>query len=336
MRRSVMVTVGTLALTVGLIGSIGGAALAQESPAASSNTQQIRIAYSVDTVDVTQQIALDAAQARVDEINAERDDIEVTLQVYNAQTSVDKQISDVQDAITKGTDVLIFSAVDAVGSLPAAQAAKDAGIKLIDRRPSDPEPEVFDVAFYSNDEARYSAATVDWIRSYLEANPDAVLKIGAIYGAPAQTAQLPRIDAIKALAAEMPDRIQIVAEGYGNWLTETAQNLTTDWLQAHPDMNYVATANDIMALGAVNAIAAAGKTGEIMVSGYDLMDDAVQRIKDGSQSFDTGVTIWDSNQIIDVAVGLAQGTFTDKEYRQDPVYAVSADNVDEYLASQER
>ena len=73
-----------------------------------------------------------------------------------------------------------------------------------------------------------------------------------------------------------------------------------------------------------------------MVSGYDLMDDAVQRIKDGTQDFDTGVTIWDSNQIIDVAVGLAQGTFTDKEYRQDPVYGVSAENVDEFLASQER
>ena len=254
-RSTVLATTSSLALALGLI---GGTALAQEED---QDKQPIRIAYSVDTVDVTQQIALDAAQARVDELNATRDDIQVELQVYNAQASVDKQISDVQDAITKGTDVLIFSAVDAVGSLPAAEAAKEAGIKLIDRRPSDPEPGVFDVAFYSNDEARYSAATVEWIKGYLEANPDVVLKIGAIYGAPAQTAQLLRIDAIKELAAEMPDRIEIVAEGYGNWLTETAQNLTQDWLQAHPDMNYVATANDIMAMGAVERDRRRGQAG---------------------------------------------------------------------------
>ena len=187
------------------------------------------------------------------------------------------------------------------------------------------------MAFYAYDEGRYSAATTDWIKRYLDSHPDVVLKIGAIYGAPAQTAQLRRIDAIKELAAQMPDRIQIVAEGYGNWLTATAQNLTQDWLVSHPEINYIATANDIMALGASNALINAGRN-DVLVSGYDLTDDGVARVKAGTQSLTIGTSLGDNGQVIDVAVGLVEGTFKDKTYYIDPVYAVDATNVDQFLA----
>lgn len=312
-----------LALTVGCAGAT--AALAQDA-------QAIRIAYSVDVLDDTQNAVLQAVQARVDAINAERDDIEVTLDVYDAQSSVDKQISDVQTALIKDPDVLIFSAVDAVGSLPAMQAAADAGVPILDRRPTDPVGDFSTVAFYGSDEARYSDATVAWIEGYLDANPDVVLNIGAIYGAPAQTAQLLRIDAIKALAAEMPDRVQIVTEGYGNWLTATAQNLSQDWLLAYPQMNYIATANDIMALGVSNTLINAGRT-DILVSGYDLTPDGVQRVADGTQSLTVGTSIADNDQMIDVAIGMVDGSFTDTSYYLDPVYAVDAGNVADFLAS---
>jgi ABC-type sugar transport system substrate-binding protein len=291
----------------------------------------INIAYSVDVLDDTQNTVLNFVQERVDQINAERDDIEVKLDVYDAQSSVDKQISDVQSALIKQPDVLIFSAVDATGSLPAAQAAHDAGVPILDRRPTDPEADVFDVAFHGSDEALYSGGTVDWIKQYLEANPDVTLNAGVIYGAPAQTAQLVRIDAIKDLAEQMPDRLKIVAEGYGNWLTDTAQNLTQDWLQAHPEINYVACANDIMALGASNAVDRAGRSDDVLISGYDLTDDGLQRISEGKQALDVGVALKDYAQMVDVAVDMALGKFKDDSYTVEPVNSVTADNVDEFL-----
>jgi ABC-type sugar transport system substrate-binding protein len=323
-RRSFVAGLGAIAIALPLAGAFSGAY--------GQTAKTIKIAFSVDVLDQTQNVALDAMKARVDEINKSGKGITVLLDVYDAQSSANKQLSDVQTALIKKPDVLILSAVDAKGSLPAAQAAKNAGVKVIDKRPSSPEPAVFDVAFYSNDEARYSKATTDWIQDYLKKNPAATLKVGLIYGAPAQTAQLPRCDAIKALAKTMPDRIQIVASGYGNWLTVTAQNLTQDWLQAHPDMNYVAAANDIMALGAANALAAAGKSKEILVSGYDLEDAGVQRIKNGTQALDVGVALQGNAQVIDVAVGLAEGTFKDRSYYINPVYSVDAANVNNYAA----
>ena len=108
-------------------------AVSTGEPAWAQEPKQIKIAYSVDVLDETQNVALTAMQKRVDEINTERDDIEVVFDVYDAQSNVDKQLSDVQTALIKEPDVLLFSAVDAVGSLPAAQAAKDAGVLTIDR-----------------------------------------------------------------------------------------------------------------------------------------------------------------------------------------------------------
>ena len=53
-------------------------------------------------------------------------------------------------------------------------------------------------------------------------------------------------------------------------------------LQAHPDIDTVFAASDLMALGAIEAIAAAGKTGKIRVVGFDALDDAKKAIAAGT------------------------------------------------------
>ncbi len=52
-------------------------------------------------------------------------------------------------------------------------------------------------------------------------------------------------------------------------------------LQAHPDVQAVFACNDLMALGAVEAIAAMGKTGKIIVVGFDAVDEAREAIRSG-------------------------------------------------------
>jgi putative xylitol transport system substrate-binding protein len=60
------------------------------------------------------------------------------------------------------------------------------------------------------------------------------------------------------LAKEMPDRVKIIpgAEVYTNE-TAIAQNAMEDWLQAHPEINYVGCSMDESALGVINAIKSA-------------------------------------------------------------------------------
>src|SRR5438132_5187084 len=55
-------------------------------------------------------------------------------------------------------------------------------------------------------------------------------------------------------------------------------------LQAHPDIDTVFACNDVMALGAVEAIRSAGKTGSIRVVGFDAIDDARKAIEAGTMA----------------------------------------------------
>ena len=50
--------------------------------------------------------------------------------------------------------------------------------------------------------------------------------------------------------------------------------MTQNILQSHPDIQAIFACNDVMALGAVEAVAAAGKTKDIAIVGFDAQDDA--------------------------------------------------------------
>ena len=52
-------------------------------------------------------------------------------------------------------------------------------------------------------------------------------------------------------------------------------------LQGNPEIDAVFAHNDNMALGAMEAIAAAGRSDEIMIVGFDAIDDAVAAVEAG-------------------------------------------------------
>src|SRR6266851_4335912 len=76
--------------------------------------------------------------------------------------------------------------------------------------------------------------------------------------------------------------ITIVASQPANWERDQGFNVFQNMLQAHADIDSVFACSDLMALGALEAIAAAGKTGRIKVIGFDALDDAKQAIRAGT------------------------------------------------------
>ena len=76
--------------------------------------------------------------------------------------------------------------------------------------------------------------------------------------------------------------ITIVASQPANWERDQGFNVFQNMLQAHADIDSVFACSDLMALGAVEAIAAAGKTGKIRVIGFDALDDAKKAIAAGT------------------------------------------------------
>jgi ribose transport system substrate-binding protein len=86
-------------------------------------------------------------------------------------------------------------------------------------------------------------------------------------------------DALKNAAG-----VRIVASQTANWERDQGFNVFQNMLQAYPDIDTLFACNDVMALGASEAIRAAGRTGSIRIIGFDAIDDARKAIADGTMA----------------------------------------------------
>jgi ribose transport system substrate-binding protein len=75
--------------------------------------------------------------------------------------------------------------------------------------------------------------------------------------------------------------IAIVASQPANWERDQGFTVFQNMLQAHPEIDALFAASDLMALGALEAIAAANRTGNVRVIGFDALDDARRAIEAG-------------------------------------------------------
>jgi ABC-type sugar transport system substrate-binding protein/anti-anti-sigma regulatory factor len=83
-----------------------------------------------------------------------------------------------------------------------------------------------------------------------------------------------RREGFHSLLEQYPN-IELVFEAQGRWLHEMGRELTRQALNEHADLQGVVAANDAMALGAIEAITGAGGTGEILVTGFDAIPEAL-------------------------------------------------------------
>jgi len=90
-----------------------------------------------------------------------------------------------------------------------------------------------------------------------------------------------RVSGFKNELAKDLAKAIIVNSVSAEWDRLRALNIAADTLIRTPDLNVVFAANDMMALGAVEAIRAAGKTNEIIVVGVDGVPDARKAILAG-------------------------------------------------------
>ncbi len=101
--------------------------------------------------------------------------------------------------------------------------------------------------------------------------------IAVLEGIPGHETGDARLRGFRAAVAKA-GTVSIVASQTANWERDQAFNVTQNMLQAHPDITALFACNDVMALGALEAIAAAGKSAQITVVGFDAQDDARKAI----------------------------------------------------------
>ena len=194
----------------------------------------------------------------------------VGLTVVDAGDDVTKQVSDVEDLLSKNIAVLIINPVDSDAVSGVVQDAMDAGVKVIavDRVVNGVE---VDCTIASDNVMGAELAT-----QYIVDTLGEGIKVAELQGVPGASAAIDRGTGFHNVADTALD---VVASQTANFDRTEGMTVMENMLQANPDIQAVFAANDEMALGAVEAIAGAGK--DILVVGFDATDDAIAAINEG-------------------------------------------------------
>jgi ribose transport system substrate-binding protein len=105
--------------------------------------------------------------------------------------------------------------------------------------------------------------------------------VALLEGIPGHDTGDSRLRGFKDATKDTPG-IKVVASQTANWERDQGFTVFQNMLQAHPEIDALFACNDMMALGAMEAIAAAGRTGKIRVIGFDAVDDARKAIEAGT------------------------------------------------------
>lgn len=189
------------------------------------------------------------------------------------------QIDIVNQMIVKKVDALVIAPADSKALASVIKKAMDAGIKVVNidnQLDADVlKSKNIEVPFVGPNNRKGAKLVGDYLAKQLTAGD----QVGIIEGVPTTTNAQQRTAGFKDAmdAAQM----KIVSTQSGNWEIDKGNAVASAMLNEYPNLKALLAGNDSMALGAVSAVRAAGKSGKVQVVGYDNINAIKPMLKDG-------------------------------------------------------
>jgi galactofuranose transport system substrate-binding protein len=207
-----------------------------------------------------------------------------TVIYTDAQNSDSKQVSDIESIIAQHPDVLLISPLTEDGEISAIQQARAACIPvfLLDRDADHAKvtPGKDYVSFLGSDFVKEGQRVADWMITATKGTAN-IIELQGTTGASAA------IDRTKGFADEIASHpgMKIIAAQDANFDRATGLKVMQTLLQSHPNVNVVYAENDEMALGAIDALKAAGKVPgkDVLVGSMDGENGGLQAIMAGQE-----------------------------------------------------
>ncbi|KQT64265.1 MULTISPECIES: sugar ABC transporter substrate-binding protein [unclassified Aureimonas] len=201
------------------------------------------------------------------------------LQFEDATNDIGKQLNQIQNFIAQGVAGIIVNPVDTDATPQMTKLAADAGIPLVyvNRQPADLDTLPEKVAFVGSDERDSGTLQTQEVCKLLGGKGDIVVMMGELSN---QAARQRTQDVEDVIAKEPCTGIKILEKQTANWSRTQATDLMTNWISAGLKPAAVVANNDEMAIGAIQALKAAGVT-DVVVSGIDATQDGLAAMKAG-------------------------------------------------------
>lgn len=294
----------------------------KDSSTGGSNDGEITIGYAINNMnDTFQTYIVDAAKAKAEEYGYK-------IEIQDSQEDVVRQQDQVKAMIDKGVDALIVVPVDTSSMEPITNAALEAGIPLVyvNRNPFG-DGEVPDGVYYvGSQEIIAGQLQAEYLVELMGEEGGVAILMGIL----SNEGAVKRTEGNESVLSKYPG-IQILSKESGNWQKDQGMSITENWITAYGDkLKAILSNNDEMAIGALNALEAAGRN-DVIVMGVDAIPDAVQLVAEGKLA---ATVLQDANGqgegAVNVVHKVLKGEKTEKvtwiEFK-----LVTKENVEEYL-----
>ncbi len=212
---------------------------------------------------------------------AKKVNINLIVQAAEREVDVEKQMQIIENLIQRKVDAICVAPSGSRELVPVIVKANEAGIPVL----------TVDTRIDSATLAEADGKVVTYIGSdnfeggriagkYVVAQLSEQGKVAILEGIPGHETGDARLRGFHK-AVDNVAGIEVVASQTANWERDQGFNVFQNILQSHPEVQALFACNDLMALGAIEAIAAARKTGEIVVVGFDAIKDGRDAIREG-------------------------------------------------------
>src|ERR1051325_3316512 len=198
---------------------------------------------------------------------AHASDYELIVNGIKNETDLTEQVNVVEQMVARQVKAIVIAPADSKALVTVLKRAKEAGVLVVNidnKLDADALKQAgLTVPFVGPDNRAGARKVGDALAKQLKSGD----KVAIIEGVPtAFNGQQRRLGFEEAMKAA---GMNIVSIQSGNWEMDKANNIAAALLSEHADLKAILCGNDSMALGAVAAIQAAGKTGQVLVVGFD-------------------------------------------------------------------
>jgi ABC-type sugar transport system substrate-binding protein len=196
------------------------------------------------------------------------------------ETDVERQISIIENLISRGYGAIVIAPADSKRLVPICSKALEKNIVVISvdnpLHPQTMQDLGVTIPFVGSDNRRGAGMVGKYIKEKLGGRGQ-VMVIEGISGV--ENADLRKEGFIEAVTRD--SAIEVISSESANWHTDEAFTLATRLLQQHQSVDAIFCANDLMALGVLQALENLDLTKNVLLAGYDNIDSVRDEMRIG-------------------------------------------------------
>ena len=205
---------------------------------------------------------------------------ELILNGIKDERDLSRQVALVEEMIAQRVSAIVIAPADSKALVPVCKRAQEAGIAVVNID-NKLDSQVLDelgvkIPFVGPDNRAGAKLVGDYLAGKLKSGDKVAMLEGIKTAFNGQQRKLGFEDAMKSAG------LTIVDSQSAQWEIEPASTIASAMISEHPEIKALLCCNDSMALGAIAAVKSAGRSGQVLIVGYDGISAIETAIKEGS------------------------------------------------------